>query len=58
MTKKQHTSKGQPITDEQIEKLAAEAEAGYDIEKLRRRGGRKLLGSAAARVVPSGSTPN
>lgn len=46
------TSKGQPVTDEVIEGLAAEAEAGYDVPALKRAGGRKPLGSAAARVIP------
>ena len=41
-----------PVTDEQIQHLADEAEAGYDIATLRRSGGRKPLGSAAARVIP------
>lgn len=42
-----------PITDEEIETLAAEAEAGYDVEALlARRGkrGRPALGSAPASV--------
>jgi hypothetical protein len=47
------TSGGVPITDEQINQLAAEAETGYDVETLRRRrGGRRPMGSAAADVVP------
>ncbi len=46
------TSKGQPVTDEVVESLAAEAEAGYDVRALKRAGGRKPLGSAAARVIP------
>ncbi len=46
------TSKGQPVTDEDAESLAAEAEAGYDGRALKRAGGRKPLGSAAARVIP------
>ncbi|MEO5662971.1 MAG: hypothetical protein ABIR39_06780 [Nocardioides sp.] len=50
MTKK--TVKGQPVTDELIERLAREAEAGYDVRTLKRRGGRKPLGSSAARVIP------
>jgi hypothetical protein len=58
MTKKQHTSKGQPITDEQIEKLAAEAEAGYDSEKLRRRGAANPSAAPQPASSPSGSTPN
>lgn len=46
------TSGGVLITDEFIDQLAAEAEAGYDLEMLRRRGGRRPLGSAPATVVP------
>jgi len=46
------TSGGVPITDEQVEHLATEAEHGYDTETLRRRGGRRPMGSAAADVVP------
>jgi hypothetical protein len=46
------TSGGVPLTDEQIDQLAAEAETGYDVETLRRRGGRRPMGSAAADVVP------
>jgi hypothetical protein len=45
-------SGGTPVTDERIDQLAAEAEAGYDVEALRRRGGRRPMGSAAADVVP------
>ncbi|MGI8802068.1 MAG: CopG family transcriptional regulator [Solirubrobacteraceae bacterium] len=48
-----HTSSGRPITDADIETLAAEAEAGYDVETLiARRGkrGRPALGSAPATV--------
>jgi hypothetical protein len=50
MTKK--TAKGQPVTDELIESIVREAEEGYDVEELKRRGGRRPIGSAAARVVP------
>jgi hypothetical protein len=40
-----------PITDELIGKLAAKAEAGYDVEEtLRRRGRRPPIGSADASV--------
>lgn len=46
------TSGGVPVTDEEIDRLAVEAEAGYDVETLRRRGGRRPMGSAAADVVP------
>jgi hypothetical protein len=45
------TKSGVQITDEVVERLAAKAEAGYDVDEiLRRRGGRPPLGSAAARV--------
>jgi hypothetical protein len=48
-----HTRSGRPITDLEIEALAAEAEAGYDVDELiARRGkrGRPALGSAPASV--------
>ena len=48
-----HTPAGKPITDTEITKLAAEAEAGYDVDALiARRGkrGRPPLGSSAASV--------
>ncbi len=48
-----HTPSGEPITDKEIEKLAAEAEAGYDVDVLlarRRKRGRPALGSAPASV--------
>jgi uncharacterized protein (DUF4415 family) len=48
-----HTRSGDPITDEEIEALAAEADAGYDVDTLlARRGkrGRPALGSAPASV--------
>jgi hypothetical protein len=45
-------SGGVPMTEKQIDQLAAEAEAGYDVDTLRRRGGRRPMGSAAADVVP------
>lgn len=45
------TVSGTPITDELVSKLAEKAQAGYDVEEtLRRRGGRPLIGSAAAGV--------
>jgi hypothetical protein len=53
MAKKTHgrTASGAPITDEMVSKLAKKAEGGYDVEQtLRRRGGRPLIGSAAASV--------
>ncbi len=46
-----HTKSGKPVTDEMVESLAAEAERGYDVDEIvRRRGGRPLMGSAAAGV--------
>jgi uncharacterized protein (DUF4415 family) len=48
-----HTRSGQPITNKEIETLAAEAEAGYGVDALlARRGkrGRPALGSAPASV--------
>lgn len=48
-----HTRSGKPITDKEIEALAAEAEAGYDVDTLlerRAKRGRPALGSAPASV--------
>lgn len=45
-------SKGEPVTDDLVQRLADQAEAGYDPARLRRAGGRKPLGSAPARVIP------
>lgn len=48
-----HTQSGTPLTDELIEKLADEAETGYDVEAiLGRRGkrGRPALGSGPSTV--------
>jgi len=45
------TQSGLPITDELIEKLSKEAEAGFDVEDiLRRRKGRPPMGSGPAKV--------
>jgi hypothetical protein len=45
------TASGAPITDALVDQLAAQAEAGYDVDKtLRRRGGRPPIGSSAASV--------
>lgn len=46
------TPDGVPITDELIDELVAEAEAGFDVDKVKwRRGpGRPPIGSAAAEV--------
>lgn len=48
-----HTGSGEPITDTEVAALAAAAQAGYDVDRLiARRGkrGRPALGSAAATV--------
>lgn len=48
-----HTRSGRPITDAEIETLAAEAEAGYDVDEIiARRGerGRPALSSAPASI--------
>jgi hypothetical protein len=48
-----HTRSGDPITDREIEALAAEAEAGYDVGTLllrRAKRGRAALGLAPASV--------
>ncbi len=43
------TATGVPISEQLVEKHAEQAEAGYDVEQtLQRRGGRPLIGSAAA----------
>ncbi len=45
------TARGAPITDELVEKLAKEAEEGFDVEQiLRRRRGRPPIGASAASV--------
>ena len=46
------TAGGVPVTDELVEDLAAEAETGYDVAHLHRRGGRRPLGSAPGEAVP------
>lgn len=48
----QPTSGDVPVTEDLVAALAAEAEAGYDVARLQRRGGRPPLGSAPAAVVP------
>ena len=42
---------GVPVTDEMIQEWADEAERGYDVEVLKKRGHRPI-GDGAARVVP------
>lgn len=46
------TSRGKPITNADIERMANEAEAGYGITAVRPRGGRPAMGSGPAEVVP------
>ena len=48
-----HTRSGAPITDSEIEVLAAAAEGGYDVDRLiarRHKRGRPALGSSTASV--------
>ncbi len=48
-----HTSSGQPIDDALVERLADEAEAGYDVDEIiarRGRRGRPRLGSEPSTV--------
>ena len=46
-------SNGIAVTDDDIERMADEAERGYDVDQiLARRGGRPRIGSAPAEVVP------
>ena len=42
---------GVPVTDEMIQEWADEAERGYDVDVLKKRG-RRPVGDGAARVVP------
>lgn len=45
------TVSGAPITEELVEKLAAKAEAGFDVDEIRRRRrGRPPIGSGPATV--------
>lgn len=46
------TKDGTPITDELIEEYVAEAERGYDLDKLEIVRGRPLIGSAPAKSFP------
>jgi hypothetical protein len=43
---------GVELTDEVLEQMAAEAEAGLDTTKLRRRPGRPAMGSGPADALP------
>jgi predicted DNA binding CopG/RHH family protein len=46
------TIQGKEVDEAQIDAWVAEAEAGYDVEDLRRRWGRAPRGSEAAQVIP------
>ena len=54
MSKKSHgrSNAGADVTDEVLAQMAAEAEAGLDISKLRRRPGRPAMGSGPADSFP------
>lgn len=45
------TIDGVPVSDEMIQEWADEAERGYDVDVLKKRG-RRPIGDGAARVVP------
>ncbi len=45
------TISGEPVTDEQIRKWADDAEDGFDVDDLRRRG-RPRLGDGPSTVIP------
>jgi predicted transcriptional regulator len=45
------TVNGVPVSDEMIQEWADEAERGYDVSQVRKRG-RKPMGEGPARVVP------
>ncbi|MBM6622309.1 ribbon-helix-helix protein, CopG family [Micrococcaceae bacterium RIT802] len=48
----QESINGKPVTEEQIAAWVAEAEAGYDVEKLKKRGrGRPGRGGEPSQVV-------
>ena len=52
--KKSHgrSKTGIELTDEVLDRMADEAEAGLDITKLRRRPGRPAMGSGPAETLP------
>jgi hypothetical protein len=52
MNDQQRTIRDRPVSEETIERLSRQAEAGYDVDALGRSGGRRPMGSGAARVVP------
>lgn len=46
------TKSGVKLTDKVLDRMAAEAEAGLDVTKLRRRPGRPTMGSGPADSLP------
>ncbi len=56
MTENQEThgrsKAGVELTDEVLERMAREAEAGLDVTELRRRPGRPTMGSGPAETLP------
>ena len=46
------TKAGVELTDDVLDELAAQADAGLDVTKLRRRPGRPLMGSGPAESFP------
>jgi len=46
------TEAGVELTEEVLERMAEEAEAGLDVTKLRRRPGRPAMGSGPAETLP------
>lgn len=46
------TSWGVRVTEDVTEKIVREAERGYDVNTLRRRGGRPAMGSGPSEIVP------
>lgn len=54
-----NTINGVPVTEEQIEKWADEAAAGFDVATLKKRGrGRPGRGSSAAQLIGLRLTPD
>ncbi len=47
-----HTHNGTELTEEVLDRMASEAEAGLDLSKLRRRPGRPAMGSGPADTLP------
>ena len=46
------THNGRLVSDDEIQRLADQAEAGIDLSQLKRRPGRPTLGNAPAEVFP------